>query len=586
MTIDNTTQSVTSTKSGTGWTLDVTLCNLDSSTALKDFIVTFDGVDQSNTNFTKLSKTSLQYTGSSIGSTVVVVYRDTPLDRIQEMVYNDRLQASLWENEFNRVHKLLYDKVVSSRLDSIILSSSPAATSDSLSVPTTAWVRDRIGNWDEDFAINTNKFTVDYSTGDTTIAGFLSVNGTIDANLGLTSDEVINSSNDSNTVPTTAWVRDRIGNWDENFAINTNKFNVTSSSGNTTIAGTLGVTGLITGTAGLVSNETIAQSDDDTTVPTTAWVTDKVSQITKVCDGRLSNRSTDYLLSNISTYANQEHAEAKVYYHRHCGDSIALYDGTNWNLHTIPATPIELSTAGFYDSGVGLPTPYDIFIYNNAGTLTLEATKWASRTARTTALVRQNGILVKSGATTRRYLGTIAVWSDSKIYMRKSQQQSFFSSGFCMLRNVYNQRLEWFYGRNTSVGGTLATLDSSWRTLGALVEVSFINGVFGASYDDVLAFTPSYSIGYKVDTVSFGTSTYILMYLNIWDALSASIVYSGSPAFMMHNTDTVVSPHVSGIAPANSGYNNYQIAYYGQTDGSGSASIITANTYAMMEIPW
>jgi hypothetical protein len=119
-----------------------------------------------------------------------------------------------------------------------------------------------------------------------------------------------------------------------------------------------------------------------------------------------------------------------------------------------------------------------------------------------------------------------------------------------------------------------------------LVEVSFINGVFGASYDDVLAFTPSYSIGYKVDTVSFGTSTYILMYLSIWDALSASIVYSGSPAFMMHNTDTVVSPHVSGIAPANSGYNNYQIAYNGQTDGSGSASIITANTYAMMEIPW
>jgi hypothetical protein len=41
-----------------------------------------------------------------------------------------------------------------------------------------------------------------------------------------------------------------------NFAVNTNKFNVTAASGNTTVAGTLGVTGLITATGGVSGNVT------------------------------------------------------------------------------------------------------------------------------------------------------------------------------------------------------------------------------------------------------------------------------------------------------------------------------------------
>ncbi len=51
--------------------------------------------------------------------------------------------------------------------------------------------------------------------------------------------------------------------------------------------------------------------------------------------------------------------------------------------------------------------PYDVFVYNNAGTLTLELLAWTNNTTRATALTTQNGVQVKTGDITRRYAGTI-----------------------------------------------------------------------------------------------------------------------------------------------------------------------------------
>jgi hypothetical protein len=51
--------------------------------------------------------------------------------------------------------------------------------------------------------------------------------------------------------------------------------------------------------------------------------------------------------------------------------------------------------------------PYDVFIYDNAGTLTLELLVWTNDTTRATGVTRQDGVVVKSGDATRRLLGTI-----------------------------------------------------------------------------------------------------------------------------------------------------------------------------------
>lgn len=81
------------------------------------------------------------------------------------------------------------------------------------------------------------------------------------------------------------------------------------------------------------------------------------------------------------------------------GNAIALYDGTRWNVRQSAQFSIALGTL---TNAIG----YDVFCYDNAGTPTLELTAWSSATARATALVYQDGVLSKSGATTRRYLGS------------------------------------------------------------------------------------------------------------------------------------------------------------------------------------
>jgi hypothetical protein len=51
---------------------------------------------------------------------------------------------------------------------------------------------------------------------------------------------------------------------------------------------------------------------------------------------------------------------------------------------------------------------YDVFVYDNSGTLTLELSDaWTDGTTRADALALQDGVYVKNGATTRRWLGTI-----------------------------------------------------------------------------------------------------------------------------------------------------------------------------------
>lgn len=92
-------------------------------------------------------------------------------------------------------------------------------------------------------------------------------------------------------------------------------------------------------------------------------------------------------------------AATTIYCTPYKGNRIALYSGSAWNVRT----SAEFSLA----IGAGLSSlPYDIFCYDNAGTPTLEQLVWTNGTTRATALVLQDGILVKTGATTRRYLGT------------------------------------------------------------------------------------------------------------------------------------------------------------------------------------
>lgn len=113
----------------------------------------------------------------------------------------------------------------------------------------------------------------------------------------------------------------------------------------------------------------------------------------EVCDGRLTLTTATAVTTADVT------AAGTLFFTPYKGDLIGLYDGTKWNISRFAEVSIAVPAA--------LSQMYDVFGYDNAGTFTLELLAWTNDTTRATALVLQNGVLVKTGATTRRYLGSM-----------------------------------------------------------------------------------------------------------------------------------------------------------------------------------
>jgi hypothetical protein len=131
------------------------------------------------------------------------------------------------------------------------------------------------------------------------------------------------------------------------------------------------------------------------------------------CNGRLT------LTSGLAVTAADISAASTLYFSPHLGCCIALYEvGFGWRIYTFSELSISLA-------GLTASKGYDVFIRAVSGVFTLEVEAWASDTARSVGLVLQDGIQVKSGDPTRRYLG------------------SFYTSGSGTTEDSRTNRLVW-----------------------------------------------------------------------------------------------------------------------------------------------
>lgn len=157
--------------------------------------------------------------------------------------------------------------------------------------------------------------------------------------------------------------------------------------------------------ATLVKTRTALTDDDGTGTTGTIWTAAVVTNIEdqiddfgasiarQVCQGRIT------LTTAVPVTTADVTAATTIRYAPYIGNHIALYDGSEWDLFTFSELSLALGTDA-------ADTNYDLFAYNSGGTVTLERLAWTNATTRATALTTQDGVLVKSGATTRRYLGT------------------------------------------------------------------------------------------------------------------------------------------------------------------------------------
>lgn len=112
-----------------------------------------------------------------------------------------------------------------------------------------------------------------------------------------------------------------------------------------------------------------------------------------LCGGRLT------LSSGIPVTTSDVTAATTLYFTPYHGSQVALFDGTSvW------------AAFSFTELSIAVPNTtvqmYDVFISQTAGVCALNLVAWTNDSTRATAIVLQNGVYVKSGATTNRYLGS------------------------------------------------------------------------------------------------------------------------------------------------------------------------------------
>jgi hypothetical protein len=154
------------------------------------------------------------------------------------------------------------------------------------------------------------------------------------------------------------------------------------------VAGTVTSVGLSMPSIFTVSNSPITSTG-------TLAVTNAANTAFGTCQGRLT------LTSGVAVTTGDVSAATNIFFTPFHGNLIALFDGTSvWNTRAFTELTLPLGT-------LTSALPYDVFAYDNSGVVALRSpVAWTSATARATALTLQNGVYVKTGATTDRYLGT------------------------------------------------------------------------------------------------------------------------------------------------------------------------------------
>lgn len=118
-----------------------------------------------------------------------------------------------------------------------------------------------------------------------------------------------------------------------------------------------------------------------------------------LCEGRLT------LTTAVPVTTADVTAAVTLYFTPFRGNRVSTYGGAAWSTAAFAEKSLSLA-------GLTANSNYDIFIVDS--TLALEALIWTDGTNRATALVLQDGVYVKSGATTRRYLGTIRILAEGQ----------------------------------------------------------------------------------------------------------------------------------------------------------------------------
>lgn len=218
-----------------------------------------------------------------------------------------------------------------------------------------------------------------------------------------------------------------------------------------------------------------------------------------------------------------------LYFTPYKGNHIALFDGTSaWTL------------LAFNQLSVAVPatvnTMYDVFAYNNAGVVALELLAWTNDTTRATALAVQDGVYVRSGATTRRYLGsfrTVATSGRTEDSRANRYVWNYYNR-VPRLMQVYDAAASWTYSTATLRQANANTANQLNFIIGVAEDVVSATVRSEVNSSTATARYPFLAIG--LDSVTTRSSDGLQGGATVSSTMYADIIahYSGVPAVGRH----------------------------------------------------
>lgn len=160
----------------------------------------------------------------------------------------------------------------------------------------------------------------------------------------------------------------------------------------------IGTAGALTATSPSVNRRRLGQADTTSSL-VLEIDTPPILINNGLCEGRLT------LTTGTPVTSADVTAATTLYFTPYGGNRIALYDGAVWTVRAFAELSIAVPAT--------TATMYDVWVYDNAGVTTLELLAWTNDTTRATALVLQDGVLCKTGALTRRYVGSFRTTGSS-----------------------------------------------------------------------------------------------------------------------------------------------------------------------------
>ena len=200
------------------------------------------------------------------------------------------------------------------------------------------------------------------------------------------------------------------------------------------------------------------------------------------CEGRITlTTATPVTIADVT-------AATTIYYTPYKGNRIRVYDGTGrWR--TMSFSELSLAVPGTTN------TMYDLFAYNNSGSVALESTAWTNDTTRATNLTLVNGTLVKSGVTTRRYLGSFRTTGVS------GQTEDSLTTRYTW--NYYNRALRPLRRLETTASWTYSTAGYQQANASASNQLNYLIGYTEDEIKSVVVANAS-SSGAALRTISVG----------------------------------------------------------------------------------